>query len=299
MMIGVLMALLWTAGAQAEVKTLKIWPGLAPGSEHWTQKEVEFPAPEGQGVWIRNVVTPTLTAYLPDSAKAKRTAVIVAPGGGFYSLTWTHATRVAEWLASRGITAFVLKYRLVDTGATAEEHQERYKKLVQVMKVVAEAANNGKPAPVLDGDLSIAMKLGIEDGRQAIRFVRKNSKELSIDADRIGIMGLSAGGFVALGAAIEHDARSRPDFIAPIYTPWFSDGIRIPVDAAPAFIAVTSDDFIAVPGSLKIFNEWRAAGKSAELHIYSKGGHGFGADTQGLPVDSWLERFQDWLNKAL
>jgi dienelactone hydrolase len=309
MLIGVLIALPCTAGTQVQQKTFPIWPGAAPGPEGRTRKEMEFLDPHSKEVYVRNVVTPTLTADLPDPAKATGTAIIVVPGGGFSFLRWTDATQDAEWLASKGVAAFVLKHRLIDTGATEEELKRSMERHVKLMMVVADAANSGKPLPSLDPDLMTAIRLGAEDGRQAIRTLRRDAKRWGIRTDRVGVMGLSSGGLVALGAVMEHDAESRPDFIASIYTPWFSEGpkippdvpptfigTKVPLDAPPAFIAVASDDFIAVPGSLLIYSAWRSAGRSAELHAYSEGGHGFGVKPQGLPVDGWLERFVDWLN---
>jgi acetyl esterase/lipase len=312
MLMGLLLALPCPAGAQVQQKTFPIWPGAAPGSEGRTRKESEFLEPHTKEFYLRNVVTPTLTAYLPDPSKATGTAVIVVPGGGFYTTRWTNAIQDAEWLASRGVAAFVLKHRLIDTGETDEELTRGMERHIKAVTDVADAANAGRPLPVLDRDLVNAIDFAVEDGRQAIRYLRKHSKGWGIKIDRIGVLGLSSGGLVAMGAAVQHDAQSRPDFIAPIYTPWFLEaakappdpapafiGAKVPPDAPPAFIAVTSDDFIAVPGALKIYTLWREAGKSAELHIYSKGGHGFGTTAQGLPVDGWLERLLDWLNKAL
>jgi acetyl esterase/lipase len=308
-LIGILAALPCTVGAQDHQQTFPIWTGAAPGSEGRTRQESEFHDPGTQEIYLRNVVTPTLTAYLPDPAKATGTAVIVVPGGGFSTMRWTDAIQDAEWLASRGVAAFVLKHRLIDTGTTDDELKQSMDRHMKLMMVVAAAANGGKPLPPLDRNLVKAIGLGLEDGRQAIRCLRKDAKRWGIRVDRVGVMGLSSGGLVAMGVAIEHDAESRRDFIAPIYTPWFLNaakeppgaaptfiGAKVPPDAPPAFIMVASDDFIAVPGSLLIYNAWRSAGRSAELHAYSEGGHGFGARPQGLPVDGWLERFVDWLN---
>src|SRR5436190_2139043 len=117
-----LLCVSWAAQAQQPV--IPIWPGVAPGSERWTQKEVEG-AGSAMGYVVRNVVRPTLTAYLPDRSKATGTAVIVCPGGGFRFLSWkSEGTEVAEWLRDHGVAAFVLKYRLVDTGATEEEFRK-------------------------------------------------------------------------------------------------------------------------------------------------------------------------------
>lgn len=135
--------------------------------------------------------------------------------------------------------------------------------------------------------------LGQEDGRQAIRIVRNRAAEWGIDPHKIGIMGFSAGGMVTLGPLLQHDAESRPDFAAAIYTPWADN--PVPADAPPLFILVASDDMLTEKGSIQMYSAWKAAKKPTELHIYSKGGHGFGMQKKGLPVDSWIERLGDWM----
>lgn len=103
----------------AQQDTIRLWPGVAPGSEKWTQKEVQFVDSQFGGTTIRNVVEPTLSVFLPTSSSANRTAVIVCPGGAFQALSWENeGTAVADWLNKQGIAAFVLKYRLADTGST-------------------------------------------------------------------------------------------------------------------------------------------------------------------------------------
>jgi acetyl esterase/lipase len=309
MLAGIIMTLPCIADAQDRQKTFPIWPGAAPGSEGRMRKEMDFLDAPSKEVYVRNVVTPTLTAHLPDPAKATGTAIIVVPGGGFSFLWESDATQDAEWLAAKGVSAFVLKHRLIDTGETEEEFKRSMDRHLKLMMVLADAANRGEALPALDRELVKAIGLGIEDGRQAIRYLRKDAKAWGIRPDRVGVMGLSSGGLVAMGAAIEHDPESRPDFIAPIYTPWFLEaakeppgaaptfiGAKVPPDAPPAFIAVASDDFIAVPGSLLIYGAWRRAGRAAELHAYSEGGHGFGVKPRGLTVDNWLKQFVDWLN---
>ena len=110
--------------AAAQDQVISVWSGAAPGSETWTQKEVDYR--NGRQAMVRNVVQPTLTAYLPDRAKAVGTGVVICPGGGFHFLSWdSEGVNVAKWLQQRGVAAFVLKYRLIDTGATEEEFQKR------------------------------------------------------------------------------------------------------------------------------------------------------------------------------
>src|SRR4030042_267768 len=280
---------------KAQQQIIPLWPGIAPGSETWTQEEVIYLNDQGQQM-VRNVVIPTLTVYKPDPAKANGTAMIVAPGGGFLFLSWqTEGTEVAEWLASKGVTVFLLKYRLTNSGSTQEEFQKAVIALFSAISAASYPENSGKP----EGDISRSNSmseitlLGQEDGRQAIRVVRKRAAEFGIDQAKIGIMGFSAGGMVTLGTLLQHDTESRPDFAAAIYTPWAD--YPVPADAPPLFILVAGDDRLAAPGSIQMYSAWKTAGKSAELHVYSKGGHGFGMQKKGLPVDSWIERLGDWM----
>jgi acetyl esterase/lipase len=277
----------------AQQQVIQLWPGTAPGSESWTQKEVRYLNEQGQQM-IRNVVTPTLTVYKPDPAKANGTAMIVAPGGGFLFLSWqTEGTEVAEWLASKGVTAFLLKYRLTNSGSTQEEFQKALVALFSAISAASNPENAGKPEGDINHSMSEIAVLGQEDGRQAIRIVRKRAAEFGIAPAKIGIMGFSAGGMVTLGPLLQHDAESRPDFAAAVYTPW-SD-TPVPADAPPLFILVAGDDRLTSSGSIRMYSAWKAAGKEAELHVYSKGGHGFGMQKKGLPVDSWIDRLGDWM----
>jgi acetyl esterase/lipase len=281
--------------ASAQHQVIPLWPGAAPGSESWTQKEVQYLNEQGQQM-VRNVVTPTLTVYKPDPASVNGTAMIVAPGGGFLFLSWqTEGTEVAEWLASKGVTVFLLKYRLTNSGSTQEEFQKAMIALFSAISAASNPENAGKP----EGDISRSeamseiTSLGQEDGRQAIRIIRKRATEFGIDPGKIGIMGFSAGGMVTLGTLLQHDAESCPDFAAAIYTPW-SDS-PVPADAPPLFILLAGDDRLTASGSISMYSAWKAAGKEVELHVYSKGGHGFGMQKRGLPVDSWIERLGDWM----
>ena len=262
---------------------IQLWPDGAPGSEGWTQQEQETLAPPPIGIKVvRNVTQPTLTAFLPDSAGSNRAAVIVCPGGAFHFLAIEHeGTEVAHWLNTRGVAAFVLRYRLIETtvdedGLSEQMRQnltdrDRFRELMQVLR------------PLI-----------IADGLQAVKLVRRRAAEWGIAPDRIGIMGFSAGGHLTTGVALKYDADSRPDFAAPIYSSPYED-INVPADAPPLFIAVAHDDAFAASACVPLYSAWSAAQRSAELHIYSKGGHGFGMYKQGLPSDHWIDQFGDWL----
>jgi acetyl esterase/lipase len=274
-------------------KDIPVWPKDAPGSAEWTQKEVEH-----RDAWlrvkiIRNVVHPTLTAFLPKRSKANGTAVIICPGGGFLFLAKSEGIEEAEWLRARGVAAFVLKHRLMDTGATEAEFHKAV--LQAAMRKAIENPLKRGEQPVLPEDVRKFSVLAVADGRQAIKVVREHAGEWGIKSDRIGIMGFSSGGVVATGVATEHDAASRPNYAASIYGPVLGS-VKVPKDAPPLFICCASDDPLVPPGnSVLLYSAWNAAGRSAELHIYAKGGHSFGG--QGLPSDTWIDRFGDWLGQ--
>jgi acetyl esterase/lipase len=262
-----------------EPTPITIWPGGAPGTEGWTQEPQEFVGADGSKL-LRNVSQPVIYPYLPDPATATGTAVVVCPGGGHTVLAYEHeGTGVAEWLVERGVAAFVLHYRVRPSPTDDAEHER---------KLRADMAGPNFREMIRDVE-----RFAIEDGKQAIRIVRGRAREWGVDPDRIGIMGFSAGGHLAMGVAFDHDAESRPAFVAPIYPAWPKGAV--PEGAPPVFLACAADDQMAVQSSLPIFSQWREAGHSVELHIFSKGGHGFGMRKQGLPSDHWIELFGNWL----
>ena len=263
-------------------KVIPLWPDGAPGSQDWTQQEQEtvLPPPDSFKV-VHNVTEPTLTAFLPNPSVASGTAIIVCPGGAFHMLAIDHeGLDVARWLSARGVAAFVLKYRLVPTAMRDEDFVKQIQSLPDPNKL-KELTRQIEP-------------LAIADGQQAMKVVRQHASQWGIAPDRIGMMGFSAGGRVTVGVALEHDAQSRPHFAAAIYGALWEE-IIVPADAPALFIALATDDEIAVEPSVALYRAWRAAGQPVELHIYSQGGHGFGMRKQGLPADHWIDRFGEWL----
>jgi acetyl esterase/lipase len=230
-----------------------------------------------------NVSEPMLMYFPADPAVRNGLSVIICPGGGFYYLhIKTEGIDVAKWLNSKGISAFVLQYRLVhcETGFPMKERDEKRKDTPGFIKLVA---------PVIP--------LSIADAKQSIAYVRRHAKEWGLSPDKIGILGFSAGGTLAVASALDFNSENRPYFIAPIYPyvpPFLS--MNIVKETPPLFIAAASDDeYHLVPTSINLYNKWLTAGRPAELHIYSKGGHGFGMNKQAQPSDTWVERFDDWL----
>lgn len=286
-----------TTPVQAQQKAVNVWPGAAPGSENWTQKEENTTLPQlaGGSLLIRNVTRPTLTAFIPDAAVANGTAVVVCPGGGFQFLAWEHeGTEIARWLNSRGIAAFVLKYRLTDTGPTEEDFQTSVATFLSRIEKLRTAP------PEMRGGLPESMQkvapLAIADGMQAIRIVRQHASEWNVAPDRIGMMGFSVGAIVTLGVFMQNDAGSHPSFAAAIYGAGM-ERFTPPREATPLFILSADNDPIAASGSAVLYSKWKAVGYPVELHLYAKGGHGFGLNRQNLPTDHWIDRFGEWLQE--
>jgi acetyl esterase/lipase len=266
----------------AKPQVMLLWGNGEIDTIGWNQPEEIAYLADGLKV-IRNVVQPSLTAYLPDPAIANGTAVIVAPGGAYHFLAFEHeGTQVAAWLNAHGMAAFMLKYRLVQTGGDFPQVVDKNLNDPLIMAAIAKQI----------------FPLMTDDGCQAVRLVRRHAAEWNLHPGRIGLMGFSAGGNLTLNVAMHYDASSRPDFAAPIYPapPGDAPGVHsLPADAPPLFLLCAADDDMASAVTTQYYARWRAAGHPVELHIYSKGGHGFGMNQQGLPSDAWIERFTDWL----
>jgi dienelactone hydrolase len=192
---------------------------------------------------VRNVVTPTLTMYRPAAGKANGASVIIAPGGAFRFLMVDYeGVDMARWLAERGVTAFVLKYRVLHTPEDAAGMKVY---LQNLSKLLASGDTRGENPPAYDDASKAGIALAEEDGRQAIRYVRSHAADWSLDPHRIGIVGFSAGGSVVMGPVMQHDAASRPDFAAPIY-PAYRTATPVPGDAPPLFIVIADDDPMSI-----------------------------------------------------
>ncbi|ATC62830.1 hypothetical protein CMV30_01985 [Nibricoccus aquaticus] len=263
--------------AQTEVP---LWHDGAPGLKH-DQPEVSDDRHETGRVdrYLSFVSTPTLTIYPAPGDALNRPAVLVVPGGGFrYICIDKEGIEAAHWLNSIGLTAAVLKYRTMNPAI------ERSGKTIEAL-------------------------LALGDIERAMRVLRANASAWKIDPSRIGVMGFSAGGVMSLKLLIDSDAgnssasdpvekaSSRPDFIALVYT-GLPGGKWPKVDAStpPVFIAHASDDPKA-PAlvATKIYQHLQEGGASAELHIFSKGDHGFGALPPKGSVRSWTTLCAGWL----
>jgi acetyl esterase/lipase len=267
--------------AAAQTK-IKLYSGKAPGSESWNWQEA-FVNPEGGMRIMYNIVEPELLVYPAPKEKANGTAVIVAPGGAFHILSIDNeGIDVAKWLNEKGITAFVIKYRLVhiinnNPFQQLQPLMSDFKKLDEINAPVVEMAKN--------------------DGIAAMKYVRENAGSYNVDPKKIGFMGFSAGGTVTMSVMMSAPQELKPNFAAPIYL--YKNAVlgnEMPKAITPMFIAVATDDQLGfVPHSIALYNEWFGAKQPVELHIYDKGGHGFGIAKKKTSSDNWTDDFENWL----
>lgn len=253
-----------------------LWPKGAPGSEG--KSEGARYRVVNDRLVLSNIHKPSITVYLPPAKSATGAATLVIPGGGFRSNWITHeGYRVAEWLASRGIAAFVLKYRL------EREPGSEYK----------------------------TMEHSLADAQRALRTIGSRAAEWSIDPDRIGVIGFSAGGVLAGLAGTHFDKPvvhkadaidnldAKPAFLGLVYgspfSPTSSWKTEIRKDMPPVFLIAGGADKIAAAYP-EIYQRLRSAGVSAELRLYAGVGHGFGIQGRNSPaVAGWIDRFYEWL----
>jgi len=269
-----------TAGASAQ-DVIQLYPGEAPGSTPANYPEQQYFSKTWNTDVVTNVTKPTLTVFKPSPDLKINTAIVICPGGGFMALSWgIEGTDVAQYLAARGVTSFVLKYRLAHTeGDATAEFRPLY---------ADQAKFNALVGPVIP--------LSIADGLAAVTWVRQHASDYGISPDRVGIIGFSAGGSVTAEVAFHYAPAGRPAFVAPIYSAGLLADAPVPADAPPMFITAATDDTLGLaPQSVSLYQKWTAAQKSAELHMYAKGGHGFGMSIQHIPTDHWIDRFADWL----
>jgi acetyl esterase/lipase len=258
--IAPLLLNLWTMHA-ADPQIIVLRPDLPAGEEWYTPPSTNEHVKSTAEKWVRKVTRPSMEVY--PAAKPNGAAVVVAPGGGFTILAIEHEGReVARWLNERGVTAFVLRYRV---GLETRE---------------------------------VSQKAAIEDGLLALKTVRARGAEWKLDPKRIGVLGFSAGGYLTVGAATQYTAESRPDFAISIYAV-APEGYRVPSDAPPLFIAVAYDDNVRMTGTATaLLDNWKKAQRPAELHVFADGGHGFGMNKKGKACDVWTDLLAHWLDRT-
>ena len=265
-----LLILALTSGSALAQQVIPLWEKGAPGFESRRDEPEQH-----QDWWYKNIHNPSLTVYLPPAGKSNGTAVIIAAGGGHRELVFNpKGVEPAQYLASLGITAFALKYRLF-----------------------REPGSKYTPAHTA------------EDIRRAMRTVRARAAEWGLRPDRIGVMGWSAGGEVAAMFAYppvagDPGARdpiervsARPDFEILIYPGPFGIPEKIPADAPPLFLLGAADDEYVADVLFDLPRKYHAAGASIETHVYAQGEHAFnmGQRSTYVSVRHWPQRLAEWL----
>ena len=310
-----LAAIVMCSSAGAQTQVIPIWPGVAPGSENWKEKETVMKGADTDRVL--NIVAPTLTAYLPEKSKATGTGVIICPGGGFnYLAIDKEGYRVAEWLQEKGIAGFVLKYRTrqmtpEDVQSLAARRGGGGVPVAGRGGAPADAGGGRSGAPPEGaargrgpagagggagrGGMDSLGQYAMADGVQALKVLRQRAAEFSLSPDRIGVIGFSAGAMVTSGVLLQADAAARPSFAAPIYGGPFGAMPAIPQNLPPIFLAWAQDDTTAGVSCANFYAALKAAGSNPEVHIYKSGQHGFGMAKQGTTSDHWIEEFYYWL----
>ncbi len=277
-------SLLAGQGSAAEHPEVSIWPnGLPADAKPFSPekiKELEEKLTEERIFWVE---TPSLTLYPAPKDKANGCGVVICPGGGYNILAWPkEGLEVAEWFNSIGVTAAVLKYRVPRRDPDRPHHEP------------------------------------LQDAQRAIRLMRHNAKDWGVDPERVGILGFSAGGHLTVMSGTHWDKPAyprvdeaddlscRPDFMCPIYCAYLGDNyddkvaelgslVRLTKETPPTFLAVTWDDSMRGAQSALLFVELRKLGVPAEVHVYSKGGHGYGIRESDNPVCTWHHRLGEWL----
>ena len=284
----ILLALVATSASAAEPVVVNLWPGKVPGDVGIKGEEYsrtyESPILKGPTRLITNVTKPSITIYSPPKEKNNGTTMLICPGGGYHDLFWElEGEEVAAWLNSRGMTGIILKYR----------------------------------CPRRPGDIKGEPPLGPQiDAQRAVSLVRSRAEEWGIHPGRIGMVGFSAGGHLALATAVgfekrEYDAiddidkaSCRPDFAVCCYSGYLKvkdkdevpPGIKLAAKTPPVMLLHSSDDKISEPeNSVVMYLALKRAGIPAELHIYSSGDHDFGVRQNDQLPSSWTGLCERWL----
>jgi acetyl esterase/lipase len=235
-------------------------------------------------LFARNVTVATLTPFLPAPAKATGTAVIVAPGGGFRTLSMDNeGWAVARALAARGVAAFVLKYRLIQT----PPDMPGFERSMRDMFSSAAAPPHRTPEQAM-ADLAPQ----IADARAAFALIRRRAVDWRVDPNGIGMVGFSAGAMLTIATTLAGDD-ARPAFIGIVYGPLAP--VAVPPDAPPLFVALAADDPLFGNGGTGLIDSWRAAHRPVEFHLYEQGGHGFGMYPKPTTSTGWFDAFTRWL----
>ncbi len=278
-------------------EVIRLWPDGAPRTIEGVGPEASFRPTDGaaaQSTMLRNVTDATLTVFRPASGKANGIGVIVAPGGGWRILAWQHeGIDAAEWLAARGYTAFLLKYRLMGTPDDPEEFAATRVVNPKMLERIAAKPPRSIAELMRDEASVYARHVAADDGRRALEVIRERAAEWGVKPAKVGMIGFSAGAFLTVDVAMAPGGAPLL-FAAPIYGGETS-GKPVAADAPALFTCIAQDDRMLFKVVEGLYADWSNADRPAELHIFAKGGHGFGMVKRDIPVDRWIDLFGDWL----
>jgi len=283
----------------AAQEVIHLWPDGPPDPLPGVGSETTYRWPAAgrdDTLMLRNVSNPTLTVFAPEPGKANGVGVIVCPGGGWRILAWEHeGVELGHWLAERGYTACLLKYRVQAT----PDDPEVFKAGIAASNKQLDTPRKASKSPrslvdvIRDETTLKAIDVAAADGRRAVAIVRERAKDWGVDPARVGMVGFSAGAFLCADVAMDPQAPPLA-FVAPIYG-GETRGKPVPADAPPLFTCIAGDDRLLFKVVEGLYADWSNADRPTEIHIFNRGGHGFGMVRQGIPADRWIDLFGDWL----
>ena len=283
-----LILLSFSVCAQQEIK---LYDGVAPGSEGVANNEKVQRDANGRIQNITGVVEPSITVFLPSAEKSTGIAVILCSGGALAAHSWgDNVISMAEWLNECGIAAIGLKYRT----RTSVGPRPLTSKPLNVTITEFDKLEKSNANPDQSGATDNSIENAINDALRAMEIVRQNADKWHIDTTKIGYLGFSAGGGVGLGAVLRADSQHRAAFIATVYGPSLID-VDVPKNAPKLFIATRVDHKNVAAGLLSLYLDWKKAGANAEMHFYDDGAGPFVSGDMGNTCGTWRENFYRWL----
>ena len=268
-------------------KTISFILFLLCGLTSWAQQTYDLPASKS------DTYKPSIQVFLPAADKANGCAVILCPGGGMRALSWdSDVEQMATFLNERGIAAIGLKYHLNNLPFPQGMKMEP---MVDVTHLERFPQADANPLHYPAGD-SI-LQLAADDAKAAIRLVRKNAQAWHLDTQKIGYLGFSAGGGVAIAATIQaSEPAERPNFLCTNFGPSLMP-VQVPNPAPPLLIMTRADHQNVAAGLVNLFLEWKKAGGNAEIHLYGDGTGPYTLmpQTGRTTTEAWSQHFILWL----